>query len=183
MKWNLVRLADVRSRPWRNGGGTTRELLAMPGPDDWRLRISVAEVENDGPFSAFAGVKRWFAVLHGAGVVLKVGDREHRVTRDDPPLAFDGGAAVDCHLIAGATQDLNLMVRGRVAAMHRVTQVRQEHCDARVIVAVYANAPTSITVDDEPLVIDEGMLAWRAVDHGARVRVESRDALWMEIEP
>jgi environmental stress-induced protein Ves len=37
------------------------------------LRISVAEITRDGPFSAFAGVQRWFAVLEGAGVMLRAG--------------------------------------------------------------------------------------------------------------
>ena len=30
MSWNLVRLADLAPQPWKNGGGTTRELLAWP---------------------------------------------------------------------------------------------------------------------------------------------------------
>ena len=51
---------------WRNGGGRTRELLAWPDAADWKVRVSVADVESDGPFSAFPGVQRWFAVLEGA---------------------------------------------------------------------------------------------------------------------
>ena len=54
--------------PWRNGGGVTRELLAWPNPADWRLRISVADIAADGPFSAFPGVRRWFTLLSGEGV-------------------------------------------------------------------------------------------------------------------
>jgi environmental stress-induced protein Ves len=34
------------------------------------VRLSVADIERDGPFSAFAGLIRWFAVLSGAGVLL-----------------------------------------------------------------------------------------------------------------
>jgi environmental stress-induced protein Ves len=41
--------------PWKNGGGVTRELLAWPGGGDWQVRISVAEIEADGPFSSFPG--------------------------------------------------------------------------------------------------------------------------------
>jgi environmental stress-induced protein Ves len=50
-----VRLADCPFVPWRNGGGRTRELLAWPSAEDWQLRVSVAEIEADGPFSAFPG--------------------------------------------------------------------------------------------------------------------------------
>ena len=58
-------------QPWRNGGGVTRELLAWPDGGDWRVRVSVADIDADGPFSAFPGVERWFAVLEGAGVALR----------------------------------------------------------------------------------------------------------------
>ena len=33
--------------------------------DDWTLRISVADIDADGPFSPFPGITRWFAVLDG----------------------------------------------------------------------------------------------------------------------
>ena len=56
MSWALIRLNEVAPVPWRNGGGVTRELLAWPSPGDWALRISVAEVERDGPFSRYPGV-------------------------------------------------------------------------------------------------------------------------------
>lgn len=183
MKWNLVRLADIHPQRWRNGGGTTRELLAMPTPEAWRLRISVAEIERDGPFSAFPGVSRCFAVLHGAGVKLQIDGETHLVESERAPVQFDGGAAVGCSLVDGATQDLNLMVRGRGAAMHRVSDAKQHRFDVRAIVAVYANAATTVAVDDERFSVAAAMLAWRAVDEGALVVVESADALWMEIEP
>ena len=106
-------LAGVAAQPWRNGGGTTRELLAGPGDaTDWHWRISVAEITADGPFSAYAGVARWFAVLRGEGVVLAQGDDRLALHAGDAPLAFDGAAAPHCSLLAGPTQDLNLMLRG-----------------------------------------------------------------------
>ena len=40
--WQVVSLDDVEPKPWRNGGGITRELLAWPHASEWRIRISVA---------------------------------------------------------------------------------------------------------------------------------------------
>jgi len=109
----LIRLQDTPSAPWRNGGGTTRELLAWPAPPAaWQLRVSVAEIAADGPFSAFPGVQRWFAVLKGAGVELSIDGRARRVSREDEPLCFAGDAAASCRLVDGPTLDLNLMLRG-----------------------------------------------------------------------
>ena len=105
--------ASAAPRPWRNGGGVTRELLCLPAGagDDWTLRISVADIEADGPFSPFPGVTRWFAAAAGAGVRLDFGDAAIDVRPGDAPLCFDGADAPGCTLLDGATRDLNVMVR------------------------------------------------------------------------
>ena len=117
---STVRTDDVMPQPWRNGGGETRELLAHPAGDAWRVRVSVADVVADGPFSTFPDVARWFAVIEGAGVVLSVDGVEHRCTRASEPLAFAGDAETRSRLIDGPTRDLNLMLRGVGGAMHCV---------------------------------------------------------------
>jgi uncharacterized protein len=107
---HVVELASVPPQPWRNGGGQTRELLAWPvGGSDWQLRVSVADIDHDGPFSAFPGVARCFTVLEGAGVVLGFAGHDHTLTMQTSPLAFDGVDAPACRLIDGPTRDLNLM--------------------------------------------------------------------------
>jgi hypothetical protein len=106
-----VRLDEVRAQPWRNGGGLTRELLAWPADTGWRVRVSVAEIERDGPFSSFPGVERWFAVLQGNGVVLRVDARVHELRAGDAALRFDGASDTHCRLLDGPTRDLNLMLR------------------------------------------------------------------------
>ncbi|NVO07869.1 MAG: HutD family protein, partial [Rhodoferax sp.] len=68
---HIIQAEQVAPQAWRNGGGQTRELLTWPDATDWHLRISRADIEADGPFSAFAGVQRWFVVLSGKGVVLR----------------------------------------------------------------------------------------------------------------
>ena len=107
-----IRAAEVAPQAWRNGGGRTRELLAWPAGPDWRLRISLADIDADGPFSAFPGVQRWFAVIEGAGVALMLRAGEHRLTTASDPLAFEGAEAPGCRLVDGPTRDLNLMLRG-----------------------------------------------------------------------
>ncbi|MBP6850654.1 MAG: HutD family protein [Rhodoferax sp.] len=110
---------DTPAQAWRNGGGSTRELLAWPAADAWRVRVSRADIDRDGPFSAYPQVDRWFAVLAGHGVVLQFADSEHRLGTHDEALHFDGAAAPGCRLVAGPTQDLNLMLRGAGGEMQR----------------------------------------------------------------
>jgi environmental stress-induced protein Ves len=113
----LIPLDGATPQRWRNGGGTTRELLAWPTVHSWRIRVSVADVDSDGPFSTFAGVERWFAVLDGNGVELAVDSGRHRLTAAGAPLRFSGEAATTCRLLDGPTRDLNLMLRGMRGGM------------------------------------------------------------------
>lgn len=107
MSWSKVSAADVQPQAWKNGGGTTRELLAWPHAHDWAVRVSVARVERDGPFSAFPGVHRWLAVVGGAG--LRLFDWPQSI--GDEPLRFEGGLAPEAALIKGGTDVFNAMER------------------------------------------------------------------------
>jgi uncharacterized protein len=124
-----IHAESVAPTPWRNGGGRTRELLTRPEGEQWQLRISLADIDRDGPFSAFPDTQRWFSVVAGAGVALRFEDREPTLTPDSPPLCFDGAAAPDCRLIDGPTRDLNLMVRQGTALMADA-RAHQEWTDA-----------------------------------------------------
>lgn len=74
----------------------------------------VAEIAADGPFSAYEGVQRWFAVIDGAGVVLGFAGGERRLEPGAGVLQFNGADAPACRLIDGPTHDLNLMLRSGV---------------------------------------------------------------------
>jgi environmental stress-induced protein Ves len=187
MTWQVIRLADALASPWRNGGGVTRELAAWPaGSADWVWRISIAEVASSGPFSRFADVQRWFAVLSGSGVTLQMNGVDQRLTAGSEPLEFDGAVAVDCRLIDGPTQDLNLMVQqGRGSArMQRIAGAQQFIASPAKVLAVYAQAgPAQLRDEEGLLIVPAHSLAWRSVPAGTHVEVMARGAVWMEIEP
>lgn len=121
---HIVHADDVTPQPWRNGGGVTRELVALPSREFWSLRVSVARIDRDGPFSAFPGVSRWFAVLRGNGVELSWPDNADMptctLTPNDEGTTFSGSEVPYCRLLDGATDDLNVMFntpqRGLLAA-------------------------------------------------------------------
>ncbi len=112
MNVRMILTDDVAPQAWRNGGGFTRELFAWPRADVWRVRVSVADIDADGPFSPFPGVERWFAVVQGDGVELTVAGTTHRLTTASAPLRFGGDEPASCRLVQGPTRDLNLMLRG-----------------------------------------------------------------------
>jgi uncharacterized protein len=116
MTVSIIHALDVPPQPWRNGGGSTRELLAWPNAQDWQVRISLADIVQDGAFSAFPNVQRWFGVVQGAGVGLQFAGRRVGQTLASEALQFDGTDAPFCRLLDGATRDMNLMLRGSDAA-------------------------------------------------------------------
>jgi uncharacterized protein len=116
----LIRADTVEAQPWRNGGGLTRELLRWPAGATWQLRISLADVRSDGPFSIFPGIERWFSVIDGAGVRLSLAGGDHLLQPGHEPLCFSGELPVTCALVDGPTTDLNLMHAGGSASMVRV---------------------------------------------------------------
>ncbi len=157
-----ISLAQTPPQPWRNGGGSTQELLAWPGTGDWQCRISVARIDSNGPFSAFPGVERWFTVLSGEGVVLHLNGQRTLLTEGSEPLRFEGAAAPGCHLLDGPTQDLNLMIRsdsGRGAL--RVARPGERWDSDAPLRAVFAWDATTLQVDQQtPLALPAGTLAW-----------------------
>jgi uncharacterized protein len=184
MSWQIVRLADVPASSWRNGGGMTRELVAWPTAEDWRWRMSVADIGSSGAFSRFDGVQRWFAVLGGAGVELEVDGARHRLTAADAPFCFDGAAATHCRLLDGQTLDFNLMLRQGSGAsrMLRVSGSLLVTLDAPKTIAVYAmDTGASVLFDGEKLALSAHSLAWRTVTSHATLRVNAAQALCMEI--
>jgi environmental stress-induced protein Ves len=101
--------------PWKNGGGVTREVAAYPAGSDtsnFTWRLSIADIDAGGPFSAFPGIDRTLVLLGGNGMELVQDDG---VTYPlDKPLdmaRFAGEAAISARLFDGPTRDLNVMVR------------------------------------------------------------------------
>ncbi|HYE51870.1 MAG TPA: HutD family protein [Azospirillaceae bacterium] len=95
--------------PWRNGGGTTREIALRTGPGGAVLwRVSRAAIAADGPFSRFPGLDRILVPVAGEGLVLTVEGRE-RPTPPLAPVAFPGEAEVAARLTAGAVEAFNVM--------------------------------------------------------------------------
>jgi environmental stress-induced protein Ves len=184
MSWSLVRLDAVTPAPWRNGGGVTRELLAWPGPDHWSIRISVADVERDGPFSQFPGVERWFAVLSGGGVRLTIDGQANPLTVSDQPVRFGGGATTTCQLLAGATQDFNLMLHGASGNVRRLDGPHAASCRTGAFVAAYSHLhPITLQCAAQRFNVPPKALAWRILRSDGLIELIGEDALWMEIAP
>lgn len=146
VKW----LSLVPVQPWKNGGGVTR-LLAERARD-WR--VSLANVEANGPYSRFDGMTRLSLIVEGKGVVLRSAERvvplEYLV-----PTLYDGSVDWTASLIDAPVVALNLMARSDKyvpSAQLLNTEVALPAGSAAVILAghsrcvVYGKTGTAIAI-------------------------------------
>jgi environmental stress-induced protein Ves len=97
-------------------------MLREDGPEGLLLRLSMASVVEDGPFSVFPGIERNLTVISGPGFRL-----EGEVTAECRPLepvAFAGDVAVRAVATGGVpSEDFNVMTaralpRPEVTVLH-----------------------------------------------------------------
>lgn len=98
--------------PWKNGGGITTELFRLPeNGSDFDVRLSVADVSQNGPFSHFPEIDRWLCTTHGDGIHLKFSDKEVILKNGDRPFFFKGEDEIFCRLINSQVRDFNVMLK------------------------------------------------------------------------
>jgi environmental stress-induced protein Ves len=96
------------TQPWKNGGGITHEIARQDRGGALLWRLSIAEVSQDGPFSAFPGLSRILTVIDGAGLYLDT-PQGRLDALPLTPLAFSGDLPVQSRLIDGPIRDFNLI--------------------------------------------------------------------------
>jgi len=123
----MIRIDSHECRPvaWLNGGGLTRELARGPGAAaqaDFGWRVSLADIERNGPFSSRAGCDRSFALVEGA-ISLEFPDGRVALDARSDPLRFAGEVAPMAELLGDSIcRAVNLILaRGRwTGRMQRV---------------------------------------------------------------
>jgi environmental stress-induced protein Ves len=169
----LVRRVDsVPLQPWKNGRGFARELAAGDG---WR--ISLADVERDGPFSVYRGVTRHSIVVAGAGLRLLDGEASLDM-RACKPVRYDGGRAWHATLLAGPVQVLNVMLESaRWTARLRAGGALDDAQAFSACLALPVVAPCRCSVEEQPastLAVGEFLFCAPGGEHaGISVRCEA----------
>lgn len=158
----ILRNTGYPSRPWKNGGGTTRDIFVSPpgaSLDDFDWRLSLAQIDRDGPFSRFDNVDRTLVLLSGA-MTLHEPDRRIELVRGEP-VEFPGERAIEARVSGGSTLDFNVMTR-RGRAIHKVTnELLGKRFSVKGIrrapIIVFALEP-GLAVNDEPLDVHDAVL-------------------------
>lgn len=150
----LLHAKDYPSAPWKNGGGTTMEIARDAGQalDDFGWRLSLADVQNSGDFSVFAGYQRIITVLQGAGMSLIIDGQPSRPLKVSDPLAFSGDSQVSSTLLDGPIRDFNLIYHPQRynARLHwlDVIQPQRLFSSASVVLLFSAAQQVAISIND-----------------------------------
>ncbi len=131
MKTTVLRAGTYEKKPWKNGGGTTEDVWIVPqgaGHDDFDIRLSLATIDRDGPFSAFPGIDRTITLVGGDAFVLDFGNGRQQRMDMLQPFSFDSALTPSSRLTLGPSHDFNVMTRaGRWR--HEVKVVRDGGID------------------------------------------------------
>ena len=123
MHLRLLRESDYQRQPWKNGGGWTTQLAVGGDNDDFDWRVSIAEIQSDGPFSTFAQCDRHIALLDGNGMRLEFDSAQSALLEQRLQFVrFAGEWKTYGTLIDGPVRDFNLIARRdrvRADVLHR----------------------------------------------------------------
>jgi len=102
-----------RRMRWRNGRGFTLEIAREPATGgDFAWRLSLADIDRDGDFSAYPGYRRAIVLVGGERLLLRFRGHGHRVLDAAKRGArFEGDWETHCAIPAGRCTDLSLIVR------------------------------------------------------------------------
>ena len=122
----MIRLLNpiaYQRQPWKNGGGTTTEIVIHPegaGWNDFQWRVGIADIRQSGPFSSFPGIDRSIMLLDGApgaGMTLAFDGTAVELAQGEF-FDFPGDAITHGTLRGSHVRDFNVMSR-RSAFSHR----------------------------------------------------------------
>ncbi|GAB2178871.1 HutD/Ves family protein [Dongia sp. agr-C8] len=167
MKLTHLTSADYKVMPWKNGGGTTTELMAenAGGAEGYDWRLSIATVSASGPFSDFSGYDRSIMLVEGKGFTLEFAEAgTHHLVRSFEPLRFDGAWHAECTLIDGPVKDFNLIARKNVHAVLEVLRVTATETLAPARTTVLHLFRGQVTAADRDLVAGDSLRIDNASD-------------------
>lgn len=147
--------------PWRNGAGTTHEIMVddTPGASSapFRWRLSMADLAGDGPFSELPDVDRILVLLAGADVELTIGGAAPAPLGIHAAIAFPGDVPTSLTMNPGTGRDLNLMWdRTRAEGSVAILQIGDEmRIDAPTAFAIALGGSATVAIDDEEHVLGE----------------------------
>jgi uncharacterized protein len=182
----IIRASALQPRPWPNGLGTTRDVVAQNRSDtrfDWL--ISIADLVESAAFSHFPACDRIFTLIEGDGVTLTLDEMSVMPCRPFVPASFPGDRPTICTITDGPARAFNLFFdRARFNGQVMVRSIAASHAihTGSNTVAVHCASGTLEGTDGRlaagDTLVDSGAAIIRTTDAAAIaviVLMEARD--------
>ncbi|WP_425404304.1 HutD/Ves family protein [Hwanghaeella sp.] len=159
-----IPLSQQTEMPWKNGGGTTREICKHQDASGVVWRASIATIHASGPFSLFEGCDRIITLIDGPPVMLNFADGEQRTLEIFTPEHFSCDRPVSA-TIAATSHDLNLIwrrdsvsVASQAINVQGPTEITLAPADWHLIVACDGSIEIAVDGNTSSLSAGEAML-------------------------
>jgi len=163
-------LEDFPAQPWRNNRGMTREIAVRSSSTGLLWRISLAQIDRDGPFSSFPGLTRHLALASSGTIVLE--NMEHRtvsvLSSLGDTVCFSGNDDIEGRCQDEKVRAFNLIARADVSAelvaCHQITHFAKS--EAIFLLPVHGDWKLSIS----PTILRSGMVA-QLLGHSTEITI------------
>lgn len=189
----LIDPKDWSTQRWKNGGGITHEIWRWTdpksgdlGPDAYDLRLSVAEIEGEGPFSPFPGYYRTLIALEDTALELGIAGSESCAMTKHRAFDFPGDVSVATHGEGRAT-DLNVISRLARRRAHVEVSTRESALDSSIWpstrmqhLAIFALSAVTLRQGRKKIRDLSIRQTWIHIDHGGDIELESDEpVVWI----
>lgn len=158
INYRITPPSEFKKLRWKNGKGATTELAREDDESgEFRWRLSIAQVSENGPFSDFSGYHRSLLLLEGAGITLvHQNARQDELMRQFDIAHFDGKGPTRAELHDGPIVDFNVMTR-------------QGACTAKVYTELTTDQPARLVASDRLLIYAGGQSLSINLPQGQRI--------------
>jgi environmental stress-induced protein Ves len=111
---SIVRASDLKPKPWPNGLGITRDIVAQNRSEahfDWL--ISIADLTESAAFSHFLACDRIFTLIEGDGVTLTLDHEYPMPCTPLVPASFPGDHPTHCTMGNTPARAFNVFIDRR----------------------------------------------------------------------
>jgi len=121
---------DFITMPWRNGLGSTIEMLKHQPDETFMWRLSMADVTEDGAFSDFSDYDRCLILVSGTGMTLTDDEGlRWQLEQQLDAAHFKGEDLIEAQLHNGPIRDFNIMTK-------------RQNCTAKIVTSQQQNQQT-----------------------------------------
>ena len=148
MNLTHIPFAHFDKKPWKNGLGTTHDIVLAPEGADhstFDVRCALSPIVEDNVFSSFPGVERVITPIAGAGLDLEFEDSRVRLACCES-YRFDSGLSPMGRLLDDPVTVVNVMARTGVWRIERCEIVSsfQQDVASEDLVFVFALGDTMV---------------------------------------